>query len=112
MVLEVCVSNYGYFCFFFPFFLPGREEPSKLDRDVLAALEGTDVDPQRYPAVHRWKSAVLCFSPSDRQRSVGLQGHRSLIWGLSVAAFQNGLVLSRCVHAVAYLGHWQMGRPC
>ncbi|XP_040320113.1 ankyrin repeat and LEM domain-containing protein 2 isoform X2 [Herpailurus yagouaroundi] len=43
------------------------EEPSKLDRDVLAALEGTDVDPQRYPAVHRWKSAVLCFSPSDRQ---------------------------------------------
>ncbi|XP_077619700.1 ankyrin repeat and LEM domain-containing protein 2 [Crocuta crocuta] len=43
------------------------EEPSKLDRDVLAALEGTDVDPQRYPAIHRWKSAVLCFSPSDRQ---------------------------------------------
>lgn len=43
------------------------EEPSKLDRDVLAALEGTDVDPQRYPAVHMWKSAVLCFSPSDRQ---------------------------------------------
>ncbi|XP_073746417.1 ankyrin repeat and LEM domain-containing protein 2 isoform X2 [Callorhinus ursinus] len=43
------------------------EEPSKLDRDVLAALECTDVDPQQYPAVHRWKSAVLCYSPSDRQ---------------------------------------------
>uniref|UniRef100_A0A8C3WK21 Ankyrin repeat and LEM domain-containing protein 2 n=1 Tax=Catagonus wagneri TaxID=51154 RepID=A0A8C3WK21_9CETA len=47
-------------------FLSG-EEPSKLDRDVLAALEYADVDPQQYPAVHRWKSAVLGFSPSDRQ---------------------------------------------
>ncbi|XP_046495745.1 ankyrin repeat and LEM domain-containing protein 2 [Equus quagga] len=47
-------------------FLSG-EEPSKLDRDVLAALECANVDPHQYPAVHRWKSAVLCFSPSDRQ---------------------------------------------
>ncbi|XP_020929598.1 ankyrin repeat and LEM domain-containing protein 2 isoform X2 [Sus scrofa] len=47
-------------------FLSG-EEPSKLDRDVLAALENADVDPQQYPAVNRWKSAVLGFSPSDRQ---------------------------------------------
>ncbi|XP_012512717.1 PREDICTED: ankyrin repeat and LEM domain-containing protein 2 isoform X2 [Propithecus coquereli] len=43
------------------------EEPSKLDQDVLAALECTDIDPRQYPAVHRWKSAVLCYSPSDRQ---------------------------------------------
>ncbi|XP_027807813.2 ankyrin repeat and LEM domain-containing protein 2 isoform X1 [Marmota flaviventris] len=43
------------------------EEPSKLDRDVLAALERADVDPYRFPAVHRWKSTVLCYSPSDRQ---------------------------------------------
>ncbi|XP_047552817.1 ankyrin repeat and LEM domain-containing protein 2 isoform X1 [Lutra lutra] len=43
------------------------EEPSKLDRDVLAALEYTEVDPQRYPAVHRWRSAVLRYSPTDRQ---------------------------------------------
>lgn len=43
------------------------EEPSKLDRDVLAALECIEVDPQQYPAVHRWKSAVLSYSPSDRQ---------------------------------------------
>ncbi|XP_059264109.1 ankyrin repeat and LEM domain-containing protein 2 isoform X1 [Mustela nigripes] len=43
------------------------EEPSKLDRDVLAALECTEVDPQRYPAVHRWRSAVLRYSPADRQ---------------------------------------------
>ncbi|XP_054450163.1 ankyrin repeat and LEM domain-containing protein 2 [Pteronotus mesoamericanus] len=52
---------------------PGRrlflfgEEPSKLDRDVLAALECADVDPQRFPAVHRWRGAVLCYPPSDRQ---------------------------------------------
>jgi hypothetical protein len=45
-----------------------REEPSKLDRDVLAALGCADVDPGLYPAVHRWKSAVLGYSPSDRQR--------------------------------------------
>ncbi|XP_011369671.1 ankyrin repeat and LEM domain-containing protein 2 [Pteropus vampyrus] len=43
------------------------EEPSKLDRDVLAALECADVDPRQYPAVHRWRSAVLRYSPSDRQ---------------------------------------------
>ncbi|CAH6778696.1 ankyrin repeat and LEM domain-containing protein 2 isoform X2 [Phodopus roborovskii] len=47
-------------------FLSG-EEPSKLDRDVLAALECACIDPGLYPAVHRWKSTVLCYSPSDRQ---------------------------------------------
>ncbi|KAK7806438.1 hypothetical protein U0070_017975 [Myodes glareolus] len=47
-------------------FLSG-EEPSKLDRDVLAALECAYIDPSLYPAVHRWKSTVLCYSPSDRQ---------------------------------------------
>ncbi|XP_036730163.1 ankyrin repeat and LEM domain-containing protein 2 isoform X3 [Balaenoptera musculus] len=43
------------------------EEPSKLDRDVLAALECADVDPHQYPALHRWRSAVLRYSPTDRQ---------------------------------------------
>uniref|UniRef100_A0A8C5KXA0 Ankyrin repeat and LEM domain-containing protein 2 n=1 Tax=Jaculus jaculus TaxID=51337 RepID=A0A8C5KXA0_JACJA len=47
-------------------FLSG-EEPTKLDRDVLAALDCACVDPGQYPAIHRWKSAVLCYSPSDRQ---------------------------------------------
>lgn len=51
-----------------PSFLPPREEPSKLDRDVLAALECADVDPRQYPAVDRWRRAVLRYSPSDRQR--------------------------------------------
>lgn len=53
---------------------PCREEPSKLDRDVLAALEGADLDPQRHPAVHRWRSAVLGYPPSDRQRYHGPRG--------------------------------------
>uniref|UniRef100_K9J3B2 Ankyrin repeat and LEM domain-containing protein 2 n=1 Tax=Desmodus rotundus TaxID=9430 RepID=K9J3B2_DESRO len=43
------------------------EEPSKLDRDVLAALEYADVDPRQYPAVHRWRTAVLRCPPSARQ---------------------------------------------
>lgn len=43
------------------------EEPCKLDQDVLAALQGVDVDPVQYPAVHRWRSAVLCCLPADRQ---------------------------------------------
>ncbi|XP_037672939.1 ankyrin repeat and LEM domain-containing protein 2 [Choloepus didactylus] len=47
-------------------FLSG-EEPSKLDRDVLAALECISIDPHQHPAVHRWRSAVLSYSPSDRQ---------------------------------------------
>ena len=56
------------FCFFLA---PSREEPSKLDRDVLAALECADVDPHQYPALHRWRSAVLRYSPADRQRYRG-----------------------------------------
>ncbi|XP_045152785.1 ankyrin repeat and LEM domain-containing protein 2 [Echinops telfairi] len=43
------------------------EKPSKLDRDVLAALECADVDPRQYPAILRWKGAVLAYSPSDRK---------------------------------------------
>ncbi|XP_045700124.1 ankyrin repeat and LEM domain-containing protein 2 [Phyllostomus hastatus] len=43
------------------------EEPSKLDRDVLAALGCVDVDPRQHPAVHRWRSAVLHYPPSARQ---------------------------------------------
>lgn len=82
--------NHECFCFFFPFFLSCREEPSKLDRDVLAALECTEVDPQQYPAVHRWKSAVLRYSPADRQRSVGLQGD---------------------LHYTGLAGSWLPGRP-
>ncbi|CAO2629430.1 Ankyrin repeat and LEM domain-containing protein 2 [Lemmus lemmus] len=62
-------------------FLHSREEPSKLDRDVLAALECAYIDPSLYPAVHRWKSTVLCYSPSDRQSwpSPALKGKKGKI---------------------------------
>uniref|UniRef100_A0A8C2V7B5 Ankyrin repeat and LEM domain-containing protein 2 n=2 Tax=Chinchilla lanigera TaxID=34839 RepID=A0A8C2V7B5_CHILA len=43
------------------------EEPCKLDQDVLAALQGVDINPDQYPGVHRWRSAVLCYLPADRQ---------------------------------------------
>ncbi|XP_029475159.1 ankyrin repeat and LEM domain-containing protein 2 [Rhinatrema bivittatum] len=48
-----------------PFLL--RAEPSKLDSDVLTALEGTEVDSQKYPSVYKWKCVVLSYSPADRQ---------------------------------------------
>ncbi|KAK2090703.1 Ankyrin repeat and LEM domain-containing protein 2 [Saguinus oedipus] len=62
------------------------EEPSKLNQDVFAALECVDVDHHQFPAVHRWKSAVLCYSPSDRQSwpSPALKGKfKSLLPDLS-----------------------------
>ncbi|XP_043830635.1 ankyrin repeat and LEM domain-containing protein 2 [Dromiciops gliroides] len=48
------------------FFLQG-EEPTKLDRDVLAALERVDIDPQKYPAISKWKNTVQSFSALERQ---------------------------------------------
>ncbi|XP_054248584.1 ankyrin repeat and LEM domain-containing protein 2 [Indicator indicator] len=43
------------------------EQPSKLDSDVLAAIEAAEVDPQKYPFVSRWKHMVESYSSSDRQ---------------------------------------------
>ncbi|NXX20345.1 ANKL2 protein, partial [Podargus strigoides] len=43
------------------------EQPSKLDGDVLAAIEAAEIDPQKYPVVYRWKHAVQSYSSSDRQ---------------------------------------------
>ncbi|XP_078010376.1 ankyrin repeat and LEM domain-containing protein 2 isoform X2 [Phascolarctos cinereus] len=48
------------------FFLQG-EEPTKLDRDVLAAIERVDIDPQKYPALNKWKNTVQSFSALERQ---------------------------------------------
>uniref|UniRef100_A0A8B9J8U6 Ankyrin repeat and LEM domain-containing protein 2 n=1 Tax=Astyanax mexicanus TaxID=7994 RepID=A0A8B9J8U6_ASTMX len=44
-----------------------RESPTKLDREVLAAVEGTEIDPEKYPTVHKWKSTIQSFSSSDMQ---------------------------------------------
>ncbi|NXJ75937.1 ANKL2 protein, partial [Trogon melanurus] len=43
------------------------EQPSKLDSDVLAAIEAVEIDPQRYPMTYKWKQAVQTYSSSDRQ---------------------------------------------
>ncbi|XP_074156368.1 ankyrin repeat and LEM domain-containing protein 2 [Sminthopsis crassicaudata] len=48
------------------FFLQG-EKPTKLDRDVLAAIERVDIDPQKYPAINKWKNIVQSFSALERQ---------------------------------------------
>ncbi|XP_009471592.1 PREDICTED: ankyrin repeat and LEM domain-containing protein 2 [Nipponia nippon] len=43
------------------------EQPSKLDSDVLAAIEAVEIDPQKYPIVYKWKRVVQSYSSSDRQ---------------------------------------------
>ncbi|NWU08653.1 ANKL2 protein, partial [Cephalopterus ornatus] len=43
------------------------EQPSKLDADVLAALEAAEIDAQKYPMIAKWKLSVQSYSSSDRQ---------------------------------------------
>ncbi|NWI67815.1 ANKL2 protein, partial [Todus mexicanus] len=43
------------------------EQPSKLDSDVLAAIEAVEIDPQKYPIIYKWKHAVQSYSSADRQ---------------------------------------------
>ncbi|XP_068559992.1 ankyrin repeat and LEM domain-containing protein 2 [Cebidichthys violaceus] len=43
------------------------DSPSKLDREVLSAIEGLDLDPQKYPSIHKWKSTMKSYSTSDMQ---------------------------------------------
>ncbi|XP_055017249.1 ankyrin repeat and LEM domain-containing protein 2 isoform X2 [Boleophthalmus pectinirostris] len=48
-------------------FIEGNS-PTKLDSQVLSAIEGLDIDPQKYPSIHKWKSTMKLFSTSDMQR--------------------------------------------
>ncbi|XP_068422949.1 ankyrin repeat and LEM domain-containing protein 2 [Clinocottus analis] len=43
------------------------DSPSKLDREVLSAIEGLDFDPQKYPSLLKWKSTMKSYSASDMQ---------------------------------------------
>lgn len=43
------------------------DSPSKLDRQVLSAIDGLDIDPQKYPSIHKWKSTMKSYSMSDMQ---------------------------------------------
>ncbi|XP_023253335.1 ankyrin repeat and LEM domain-containing protein 2 [Seriola lalandi dorsalis] len=48
------------------FFIDG-DSPSKLDRQVLSAIDGIDVDSQKYPSIHKWKSTMTSYSASEMQ---------------------------------------------
>ncbi|KAG7489696.1 hypothetical protein JOB18_018143 [Solea senegalensis] len=43
------------------------ETPTKLDREVLSAVSGVDIDPQKFPSIHKWKSTMTSYSASDMQ---------------------------------------------
>ncbi|XDV21263.1 hypothetical protein PO909_026386 [Leuciscus waleckii] len=43
------------------------DSPSNLDREVLSALGVTDVDPLKYPSIHKWKSTIQAFSHLEMQ---------------------------------------------
>lgn len=52
-------------CFKGPFLL--GSEPSKLDNDVLTAVQAVEIDMQKYPAVYKWRKTVLSYAATDRQ---------------------------------------------
>lgn len=43
------------------------DSPTKLDREVLSAIQSVDIDPQKYPSIHKWKSTMKLYSASDMQ---------------------------------------------
>ncbi|XP_008415842.1 ankyrin repeat and LEM domain-containing protein 2 isoform X1 [Poecilia reticulata] len=43
------------------------DSPTKLDSEVMSALRDADIDPQKYPSVHKWKSTMKSYSSSDMQ---------------------------------------------
>ncbi|GCC28725.1 hypothetical protein chiPu_0007159 [Chiloscyllium punctatum] len=47
-------------------FLVG-DGPTKLDSDVLAALNGVDIDPLMFPCLSQWKNRMQFYSPSEMQ---------------------------------------------
>uniref|UniRef100_A0A8C5E4A7 Ankyrin repeat and LEM domain-containing protein 2 n=1 Tax=Gouania willdenowi TaxID=441366 RepID=A0A8C5E4A7_GOUWI len=50
-------------------FIDGNS-PSKLDREVLSAIEQVDIDPQKFPNIDRWKNMMKSYSASEMQRLV------------------------------------------
>ncbi|XP_028312664.1 ankyrin repeat and LEM domain-containing protein 2 isoform X2 [Gouania willdenowi] len=47
-------------------FIDGNS-PSKLDREVLSAIEQVDIDPQKFPNIDRWKNMMKSYSASEMQ---------------------------------------------
>uniref|UniRef100_A0A8C7FD88 Ankyrin repeat and LEM domain-containing protein 2 n=1 Tax=Oncorhynchus kisutch TaxID=8019 RepID=A0A8C7FD88_ONCKI len=44
-----------------------RDSPTKLDRQVLSAVEATDIDPSKFPSIQKWKSTMQTYTSSDMQ---------------------------------------------
>ncbi|KAM4615892.1 ankyrin repeat and LEM domain-containing protein 2 [Polymixia lowei] len=43
------------------------DTPTKLDKEVLLAIEAIDIDSQKFPSIHKWKSTMETYSASDMQ---------------------------------------------
>ncbi|KAF5892873.1 ankyrin repeat and LEM domain-containing protein 2, partial [Clarias magur] len=43
------------------------DAPSRLDRDVFAAVKGTEIDPLKYPSIHKWKGTVESYTSAEMQ---------------------------------------------
>uniref|UniRef100_A0A8C7LZV2 Ankyrin repeat and LEM domain-containing protein 2 n=1 Tax=Oncorhynchus kisutch TaxID=8019 RepID=A0A8C7LZV2_ONCKI len=41
------------------------DSPTKLDRQVLSAVEATDIDPSKFPSIQKWKSTMQTYTSSD-----------------------------------------------
>ncbi|KAB5528232.1 hypothetical protein PHYPO_G00137960 [Pangasianodon hypophthalmus] len=43
------------------------DAPSRLDRDVFAAVGGAEIDPIKYPSIHKWKSTIESYTSAEMQ---------------------------------------------
>ncbi|TSO98507.1 Ankyrin repeat and LEM domain-containing protein 2 [Bagarius yarrelli] len=46
------------------------DAPSRLDRDVFNALGAAQIDPLKYPSIHKWKNIIETYSSADMQSPV------------------------------------------
>ncbi|KAF7687738.1 ankyrin repeat and LEM domain-containing protein 2 [Silurus meridionalis] len=43
------------------------DSPSRLDRDVYTAVGGVEIDPLKYPSIHKWKSTIESYTSAEMQ---------------------------------------------
>uniref|UniRef100_A0A673HIA6 Ankyrin repeat and LEM domain-containing protein 2 n=1 Tax=Sinocyclocheilus rhinocerous TaxID=307959 RepID=A0A673HIA6_9TELE len=70
IVPDKFLNFFGFKPSLFPSFF--RDSPTKLDREVLSALGGTDMDPLKYPSIDKWKSTIQAYSHLEMQSYVRL----------------------------------------
>uniref|UniRef100_A0A8C7HM29 Ankyrin repeat and LEM domain containing 2 n=1 Tax=Oncorhynchus kisutch TaxID=8019 RepID=A0A8C7HM29_ONCKI len=46
----------------------GKEFPTKLDSEVLSAMNNMEIDLERYPCITKWKTTILAYPSSQRLR--------------------------------------------